>query len=361
MNIKKYQIYLSNLFLTKFILVSFVFFCIVIIVNFFEEIRFAEKYDTELYYTIYLSFLNAPSMIFEMFPFIFLITVKFFYLNLNDSKELDVLNSNGVSNFKIIILLTTISLFLGIFLLFFYYSFSSELKSKYLDIKNSFSNSNEYLAVVNDEGLWIKEEIDQKLYIIHAEKFDKNTLKKITITEASKYYDIEKTIIAEKANIESINWQLNNVSILDIKGNNKNLKSFVYNSTFNGEIISNLFSNLSSLNIYDLHKLSNSYLKIGYSNTDIKIHLNKTYSMPIFYILMTILGFIIINKLRTVKSRFFLSIFGVFISVVVYYLNYFSGILGNSGLLPIYLSVWVPLLILFLICNIGLLKINETS
>ena len=76
---------------------------------------------------------------------------------------------------------------------------------------------------------------------------------------------------------------------------------------------------------------------------------------------MTILGFIIINKLRTVKSRFFLSIFGVFISVVVYYLNYFSGILGNSGLLPIYLSVWVPLLILFLICNIGLLKINETS
>ena len=55
MNLKKYQIYLSNLFLTKFILVSFVFFCIVIIVNFFEEIRFAEKYDTELYYIIYLS------------------------------------------------------------------------------------------------------------------------------------------------------------------------------------------------------------------------------------------------------------------------------------------------------------------
>ena len=31
--------------------------------------------------------------------------------------------------------------------------------------------------------------------------------------------------------------------------------------------------------------LSNSYLKIGYSNTDIKIHLNKIYSMPIFYII----------------------------------------------------------------------------
>ena len=74
---------------------------------------------------------------------------------------------------------------------------------------------------------------------------------------------------------------------------------------------------------------------------------------------MTILGFVIINKLKRVKSKFFLSIFGIFVSVVVYYLNYFSSVLGNNGVLPIYLSVWLPLLILFLICNIGILKINE--
>ena len=67
----------------------------------------------------------------------------------------------------------------------------------------------------------------------------------------------------------------------------------------------------------------------------------------------------IINKLKIYKSRFLIIIFGIFISVVVYYLNYFSGVLGNNGTLPIYLSVWTPLLILFLICNIGIIKINE--
>ena len=101
-------------------------------------------------------------------------------------------------------------------------------------------------------------------------------------------------------------------------------------------------------------------MSIGYSNTDIKIHLNKIYSMPLFYVLMTILGYIIINRLKNIKSKFFVVIFGVFVSVVVYYLNYFSSLLGSNGVLPIYLSVWVPLLILFLICNIGLLKINES-
>ena len=108
-----------------------------------------------------------------------------------------------------------------------------------------------------------------------------------------------------------------------------------------------------------LHNLSKSYSKIGYSNTDVKVHLNKIYSMPIFYILMTILGFIVINKIKNFRSRFFVIVFGIFISVIVYYLNYFSSVLGNNGTLPIYLSVWAPLLILFLICNIGILRINE--
>ncbi len=359
MIIKKYQSYLLTLFTKSFILVSVVFFCIVIIINIFEEIKFSEKYNTEIYYTIYLSLLNTPSIMFELFPFIFLISVKYFYLNLAEKNELGILNSNGISNLKIIYLISILSISLGILILLFYYSISSELKSKYLDIKSSFSNSNEYLAVVNDNGLWIKEEIDENLYIIHAEKFDNDKLKSITITKADKYFNNESTIRAKLANINSKNWQLSEVSILENNGNKKNYKSYVYNSSFNGEIISNLFSNLNSLNIYELHKLSSSYLKIGYSNLDIKIHLNKIYSMPFFYLLMTVLGFLIINKLKVIKSKFFTIMFGIFISVLVYYLNYFSSLLGNKGVLPIHLSVWVPLLILFLICNIGILKVNE--
>ena len=359
MIIKKYQSYIYSLFTKRFLIINFIFFCIIVIINFFDEIRFAEKYGAETYFIFYLSLLNAPSLIFEVLPFAFLISVKLFYLNLIEKNELEILNSNGISNFQLILHLTIISGIIGVLLLLFFYSFSSALKGKYLDTKNSFSNSNEYLAVVNDDGLWIKEEIDQNLYIIHAEKFDADKLKSITITEADKYYNNKTTIIAETANILSKNWQLSEVSILNKDGNKNKFKSYVYNSSFNGEIISNLFANLNALNIYELHKLSNSYFKIGYSNTDIKIHLNKLYSLPIFYILMTVLGFIIINRLKRVKSKFFVIIFGIFISVLVYYVNYFSGILGNKGALPVYLSVWLPLIILFLVCNMGLIKVNE--
>ena len=75
MTLKKYHIYLARLFVSKFIKISIVFFCTVILINFFEEIRFSEKYNTELIYTIYLSMLNAPSLIFEVLPF-FIILFK---------------------------------------------------------------------------------------------------------------------------------------------------------------------------------------------------------------------------------------------------------------------------------------------
>ena len=359
MRLKKYQNYISLYFIKTFLMVSFIFFCITIIINIFEEIRFAEKYNAEMFFSIYLSLLNAPTLMFEILPFIFLISAKIFYISLNEKNEIEILNSNGIGNLKIVFILSIISALIGIFVLLFYYSLSSNLKSKYLEIKNKFSNSNEYLAVVNDEGLWIKEQIEENLYIIHAEKFDKNSLKLVTITESDKYFSNKNTINAKSADITSKNWKLYNVSTLNNSGSTKNYKTLVYNSSFNGEIISNLFSNLNSLNIYELHNLAESYLKIGYSNKDIKMHLNKIYSMPIFYILMTLLGFVIITKLKKLKSKFFVVIFGIFISVVVYYLNYFSSILGNNGTLPVYLSIWVPLIILFLLCNIGLLKINE--
>ena len=359
MTFKKYHTYLARLFVSKFIKISIVFLCTVILINFFEEIRFSEKYNIEIYYVFYLSLLNAPSLIFEIFPFIFFVSIIFFYLELSEKNELEIFNTNGISNLKIVFFSTFLTIIMGIIILLFYYTLSSTLKSLYLDAKNRFSNSNDYLAVVNNDGLWIKEEIDNKLYIIHAKKFKKNKLKFLTINEATKYYESSNTIVAESANILSKNWKLENVSILSNEGTSKKFKSYVYNSSFDGEIISNLFSNLNALNIYELHQLSDSYLKIGYSNTDIKIHLNKIYSMPLFYILMTVLGFIIIKKIKILNSKFFAIIIGIFVSVIVYSINYFSSILGQSGVLPIKLSIWMPLLILFLVCNIGLLKIDE--
>ncbi len=359
MIIKKYQKYLITTFFYHFLVVSIIFLSLGFIINFFEELKFFDEYEVGSYYPAMLALLNTPSILFELFPFIFLITTKFFYIYLNDRNEIEILHNNGINYFKILSVLSILSIFLGTIILIFYYTFSSNLKSHYYNLKNNFSEENEYLAVVNESGLWIKEEIGETINIIHAKKFKENLIESVTITQTNSTFKMANTIIAEKADISKKLWRLDNVKIIDHKGQRKKLLNINYNSSFNGEIIANLFSNLNSLNIYQLYELSENYTKIGYSTTNVMVHLNKLYSMPIFFLLMTVLGFLIMIKFKFIKTKFFTVVMGVFVSVIVYYLNYFSSIFGTNETLPIGLSIWLPHLILLLICSLGIVRINE--
>ena len=359
--LKTYENYLTKLFLKNISIIFIIFVFLSFFLNIFEEIKYFEDKNSDLYYPIILTILNIPSIIFEILPFIFLLGVMFFFINLYENDEIELLRSNGIDNIKITMTISIVSLVVGIILIVIYYSFSANLKSIYLNIKYKYSSDGDHLAVVNEDGLWIKEinQEDNKIFIVNAKKYKINILESIEIIKLDKNYKLINTIIAEKANIIKKDWILNNVKIYSDEKNTRNYNSYKYSSSFNSEIISNLYSNLNSLNILQLIELKKNYKSIGYSVTEVNLHLNKIYSMPMFYILMTILGFIIINKLKRIKSKFFIISIGIFISVIIYYLNYFSSLLGNNGVLPIYLSVWIPLLIMFLICNIGLLRINE--
>ena len=58
---------------------------------------------------MFFSILNSPALVFEMFPFIFLITTQLFFIKLFENKEIDIFKYSGLKNSKILIILSTIS------------------------------------------------------------------------------------------------------------------------------------------------------------------------------------------------------------------------------------------------------------
>ena len=68
------------------------------------------------------------------------------------------------------------SLIIGIITVLVFYNIASKLKFYHTDIKNYFSNDNKYLAVVNDSGLWLKDEIDNNTVIVKASRVQLNIL-----------------------------------------------------------------------------------------------------------------------------------------------------------------------------------------
>ena len=224
MIMKQHERYLTNLFLKNILIIIVVFVFLSFFLNIFEEIKYFENKKSEAYIPIFLTILNIPSIVFEILPFIFLLGVMFFFISLYDTGEIELLRSNGVDNLKITLVISIVSLMLGIVLIVLYYSFSANLKSLYLNIKYKYSNTNDHLAVVNEDGLWIKEKSieNKRIFIINAKNYKINSLEKLEITELNNSYKLLNTIVAEKANIKEKTWILSNVKVYSQDKKTKN-------------------------------------------------------------------------------------------------------------------------------------------
>ena len=359
MIIKTYQQYLIKSLLKNIFLISCLFLILSFLLNILEEIKFFKNLDLGISYSFLLTFLNVPSILYEIFPFIFLISTQMFFVNLFEKEELIVLKKHGVDNLVLIKILIITSLVCGILIVSLFYTISAQMKHSYLSFKNKFTDDKKYLAVVNENGLWIKDEVDNSINIINAETFENDTLKKLIITQMDKDFNIVKIIIGKSANIQKNTWKIKNVEVHEMEKPKVSHDQILFKTNFNKEKLNNIFSNLTSLTFFELLSMSKDYNQLGYSTLEINSHLHKLYSFPIYLMIMSLVGGILMLNIKYNKSKIVNITIGIILSVIIYYLNYFINLLGTNEKLPIIISIWLPHLILFLFCLTFLIRINE--
>ena len=332
-------------------------FSLVIILNLLTELDFFKNINVNTYFPLYLSFLNSVSHIFEMLPFIFLISTQFFFINFLKNNELDIFKYSGLKNISIIKILSLTTLLMGILFVLLFYNFSSNLKNIYLELKSNYTADNKYLAVITNNGLWIKDKIDGKTLIINSNKIEPNHLVETFISEFDSNFKNIRNIQSNKINIKNNEWLIE-----DAKVYNENISSKVKNlrikSNFNYERIQTLFSNLSSLSILELLDLKKNYKLLSYSTVKVDVHLQKLFSFPFFFILIVIFSSVIMFNSKNYKSTGIKIVIGLFSSVLIYYINNFFHVLGNTERISIIFAIWLPLLILSLTNILMIRNIN---
>ena len=355
---KTYIKYIILNFSQKIFIISFVFFLLVLLLNLIEEINFFKDKSENLYYPLLLNFLNAPTILNKVFPFIFLISTQFFFISLIEKNELMILKNFGIDNLRIISLIALVSFFVSLFLAIFFYNFSAQLKHIYLDIKNDFATDNKYLAVITENGIWIKDEINDNINIINASSIEGENLKKVIITEFDKNFNPLKYIYSNEVLIKDKTWNIKKGIIIEnnIRKVKENLQ---FQSNFNSEKINTLFSNLNSLTLWELYKLRKDYISVGYSINDINLHLQKIYSFPIYLTILTVFASVLMLNVTINKPKIFYLLMGIFVSVLIFYINHFSSLLGENNKLPVIMSVWLPHVIVSILTAIGMVRVNE--
>ena len=355
---KTYLKFLISLFNKCFFKVFSIFFIIILILNILEHVEFFKNESLNLLYLVFLSFLNTPSIIFEILPFIFLLTAQLFFLQLIENNELEIFKYNGLDNIKIIKILGIYSFILGLIFIIIFYNISSVLKNSFLLIKNSYTNDDKYLAVITENGLWIKDQINNNINIINANKVDNEFLVDVSITQFNKDFKILRIIKSDKVDISSYEWIVIKPKILE-NDESSFQDQIKLMSNFDLKKINSLFSNLYSLSIIDLINLKKSYKSLNYSLIDLNSHLYKIIIYPVYLSLITIFAAIIMLNIGYGKNTFFTITYGIFLSVIIYYINYFFNILGTNERIPLFLSIILPLIILSIINFTSIIKLNE--
>lgn len=356
--LKKYIFYKFSKILIN---TTLIFFTLGIILNLLEEINFFKDLNVHFLMPLALSFLKVPSEIYNIFPFIFLISSIFLFLSLIQSEEVNVIKVIGISNLRIIMFPTIVSLIFGLFITLGLNTITSKLTHKYLDIKNDFTEKNDFLAALTENGIWIKDVFNKKKNIIRAARLKNNLLEEITIYQFNSNDENIFRIDAKNANISKKEWKLNEVKIYSQNENDKpdTFEKYYFFSNFDVNNLKTLFSDLESVSFWEMKKMKENYINLGYSTKALDSKFQKSLSYPFFLMSMTLLAGVVVMNIRFKGNYIGYIVLSVFLSVIIFYLSDFSRALGETEKISLIMSVWTPVITVFIFSSIGMIYINE--
>ena len=350
--------YIKSLFVVIAVMLS-----IILLINLLDEFNFFKsKKDLKFIFFLIFTILKIPNVLINLFPFIVLFGGIVFYLKIYNHNEVISLRTMGYSNIQIILIPALTSFVVGYLIIFLIVPFSSSMLKYYEELRSEY-NDTKNLVFVNETGIWILDKNEKEKNIIRIEKISKDfsTINQVTIYNYDIYNNFIKRIDASDGIIKEKNWQLNKVYIVSTnKKNNKEnyLNSYTYTSNININELKNVYKNTETTSLLDINKEMLILEDKGYSTVDLRIRYQKLISFPIYLLAMSILSGLMIVNLGKTSNYLKYGIYGVIISIIIYFLNDLSITVAKSGIISVDFSVWIPIFLIILINLIGITQVN---
>ena len=137
------------------------------------------------------------------------------------------------------------------------------------------------------------------------------------------------------------------------------LSNLTYQSIYDIKKIKSLYSNLDTISFWSLEKEIKLLKDRGYSTREMRTKLQRSFAFPLFSLSMLLLSAVFTLGIRS-KENFWTYIFiGTITSLLIFYFNDFSAALGRADKLPVEISVWMPIVIIFIFSSVGLIHANQ--
>jgi lipopolysaccharide export LptBFGC system permease protein LptF len=87
--------------------------------------------------------------------------------------------------------------------------------------------------------------------------------------------------------------------------------------------------------------------------------LHRSLAFPFFLLSMILLSGVFTLGAQFKENNLSYAFVAIIASVIIYFFNDFSAVLGKTEKLPIEIAVWMPITVVFIFSAVGIINVNQ--
>lgn len=358
-------------YLTKQILFNFfaVLLMVVSVIMLFEVVellrRTSDKPEISFGFVMQLAFTKLPKTIEMVFAFVVMIAAMATFWKLSKSNEFVVMRAAGVSIWDFLTPVLFAVFVIGVINVAVINPISSRMYDLYETLYYRMKTKNPQAVLFSDQGLWIREAIDDNnIMVLQAKSLRQEKedilLRGVTILEMDRRSQPIRRIEAFAGVLEDGNFVLKDVHVFRAGYPTKSDNSMIYKTALDENRIKENFVEPEAISFWALPSTIAFYEDSGFSAQRHRLRYYSLLVSPFLLCAMVLVAAVF--ALRPNNRRggvMYLIVGGIVTGFLVYFMTQLVYAFGINGFIPIVLAVSTPFLITMLISVSVLLHLED--
>lgn len=341
------EMYLLRRLAVNFILVSGIFFGMMLLVDMIEQMRRLSSRSPAFLDVLHLSLLNTPRNYHEILPLILLLAAMWLGLTWSRNSEFVIIRASGKSVGRLlalpvlVVLLTSAGLVAAINPIVA--ATSRAFDASFAELRGRTSSA----ALLSGRNIWLRQATQDGYDVIHAQEARNfgATLLDVTILRFNPEGILRTRLRAAQAELVPGEWHIAQARIWDLQALNPEQAAIDAPTTrlptdLTLERIRDSFGTAQNIPIFALPGFIADLERAGFAAREHRIRLHLELSLPVMLTAMAVLALVLnVTHMRAGKvgRRILLTIMAGF---ALFFLRNFARVLGETGQIPVLLAAW---------------------
>ncbi|MBE6452611.1 MAG: LPS export ABC transporter permease LptG [Alphaproteobacteria bacterium] len=358
--------YLIKQILLNFLAVLLMVLSVILLFEIVEILRrTSDRQDADIWFVLQMAITKMPKTIEMVFPFVMMIAAMATFWKVSKTNEFVIMRAAGVSIWEFLTPVLAATFVIGMINVTLVNPVAADLYDLYETLEYRFKTKNPKAVLFSDQGLWIREAIDENnIMVLQAKSLrqekDGLLMRNVTILEMDRKSQPSRRLEAFVATLQDGYFKLKDVRIYRSGMQTEVKNSVDYKTTLDAERIKENFVAPESISFWDLPDTIRFYEMSGFSAVRHNLRYMSLLVSPFLLCAMVLVAAVFALRPNSRRGGvMFLIVGGITTGFVVYFLSQLVYAFGINGDIPVFMAVVTPTLVIGLIAVSALLHLED--